>query len=129
MKFINHSLIVCVFNLYTFTPGRGYLDNIVLVSAKLGPGKPANWVENCSCPAGYEGQFCEYCAAGYKRRFPGQGARSHCEPCACHGGSCDPETGTLVRKQYYYTMIIQQNKDRCLFCDFTNYTVDTMCCL
>ncbi|KAF5900958.1 laminin subunit gamma-2-like, partial [Clarias magur] len=73
--------------------GRGYLDDVVLVSAQLGPGTPAFWVEKCRCPTGYEGQFCERCVAGYKRRFPGQGARSQCEPCACLGGSCDPETG------------------------------------
>ncbi|XP_060786974.1 laminin subunit gamma-2 [Neoarius graeffei] len=73
--------------------GHGYLDDVTLVSARLGPGFPASWVEKCHCPTGYEGQFCEHCAAGYKRRFPGQGVRSQCEPCACRGGSCDPETG------------------------------------
>ncbi|KAG7329883.1 hypothetical protein KOW79_006105 [Hemibagrus wyckioides] len=73
--------------------GRGHLDDVTLVSARLGPGFPASWVEECRCPAGYEGQFCERCAAGYKRRFPGQGVRSQCEPCTCRGGSCDPETG------------------------------------
>ncbi|KAK2860991.1 hypothetical protein Q7C36_005157 [Tachysurus vachellii] len=73
--------------------GRGRLDDVTLVSARLGPGFPASWVEECRCPAGYEGQFCERCAAGYKRRFPGQGVRSQCEPCHCQGGSCDPETG------------------------------------
>ncbi|XP_017326854.2 laminin subunit gamma-2 [Ictalurus punctatus] len=73
--------------------GNGYLDDVVLVSARLGPGLPASWVEKCRCPTGYEGRFCERCATGYKRRFPGQGVRSQCEPCACRGGSCDPETG------------------------------------
>ncbi|XP_053089765.1 laminin subunit gamma-2 [Pangasianodon hypophthalmus] len=73
--------------------GRGYLDDVTLVSARMGSGFPAPWVEKCHCPTGYEGQFCERCAAGYKRRFPGQGVRSQCEPCACRGGSCDPETG------------------------------------
>ncbi|XP_017541872.1 laminin subunit gamma-2 [Pygocentrus nattereri] len=73
--------------------GRGYLDDVTLVSARLGSGTPASWVEKCRCPAGYDGDFCEYCAAGYKRRFPGQGRRSPCEPCTCRGGSCDPETG------------------------------------
>lgn len=82
-----------------FTTGRGYLDDVVLVSAQLGPGSPAFWVEKCRCPTGYEGQFCERCAAGYKRRFPEQGVRSQCEPCACLGGSCDPETGTLLQKK------------------------------
>ncbi|XP_051556042.1 laminin subunit gamma-2-like [Myxocyprinus asiaticus] len=73
--------------------GRGYLDDVSLVSAKLGPGTPAVWVEKCSCPVGYDGLLCEYCATGYKRRFPGQGPRSPCDPCSCQGGTCDPETG------------------------------------
>ncbi|XP_051731184.1 laminin subunit gamma-2 [Ctenopharyngodon idella] len=73
--------------------GRGYLDDVSLVSAKLGPGTPAVWVEKCRCPTGYDGQFCERCATGYRRRFPGQGPRSPCDPCSCQGGTCDPETG------------------------------------
>ncbi|XP_030629418.1 laminin subunit gamma-2 [Chanos chanos] len=73
--------------------GRGYLDNVSLVSARQGAGTRAGWVEKCTCPAGYEGQFCERCANGYKRRFPGNGPLSPCEPCNCQDGSCDPETG------------------------------------
>uniref|UniRef100_A0A8C1ZXJ0 Laminin, gamma 2 n=1 Tax=Cyprinus carpio TaxID=7962 RepID=A0A8C1ZXJ0_CYPCA len=73
--------------------GRGYLDDVSLVSAKLGPGTPAVWVEKCRCPAGYGGLFCERCATGYRRRFPGQGPQSPCDPCSCQGGTCDPETG------------------------------------
>uniref|UniRef100_A0A673GN29 Laminin subunit gamma-2-like n=1 Tax=Sinocyclocheilus rhinocerous TaxID=307959 RepID=A0A673GN29_9TELE len=73
--------------------GRGYLDDVSLVSAKLGPGTPATWVEKCRCPAGYDGLFCERCATGYRRRFPGQGPQSPCDPCFCQGGTCDPETG------------------------------------
>ncbi|KTF72772.1 hypothetical protein cypCar_00028543 [Cyprinus carpio] len=73
--------------------GRGYLDDVSLVSAKLGPGTPAIWVEKCRCPAGYGGLFCERCATGYRRRFPGQGPQSPCDPCSCQGGTCDPETG------------------------------------
>ncbi|KAG1934783.1 laminin subunit gamma-2 [Pimephales promelas] len=73
--------------------GRGYLDDVSLVSAKLGPGTPADWVEKCRCPVGYDGLFCERCATGYRRRFPGQGPRSPCDPCSCQGGACDPETG------------------------------------
>ncbi|KTF94687.1 hypothetical protein cypCar_00002409 [Cyprinus carpio] len=74
--------------------GRGYLDDVSLVSAKLGPGTPATWVEKCRCPAGYDGLFCERCATGYRRRFPGQGPQSPCDPCSCQGGTCDPETGS-----------------------------------
>lgn len=81
-----------------FTTGRGYLDDVSLVSAKLGPGTPAVWVEKCRCPTGYDGQFCERCATGYRRRFPGQGPRSPCDPCSCQGGTCDPETGLLFKR-------------------------------
>ncbi|XP_063074979.1 laminin subunit gamma-2 [Engraulis encrasicolus] len=73
--------------------GRGYLDNVILVSAHKGPGSPARWVEKCRCPTGYEGQFCERCAAGFKRHFYNNDPLSSCEPCACEAGSCDPETG------------------------------------
>ncbi|XP_071348331.1 laminin subunit gamma-2 [Trachinotus anak] len=73
--------------------GRGYLDNVQLVSAQRGDGVPARWVQTCSCPTGYEGEFCERCSAGFKRRNPADGAFSPCEPCSCRGGSCDPQTG------------------------------------
>ncbi|XP_056149191.1 laminin subunit gamma-2 [Lampris incognitus] len=73
--------------------GRGYLDNVRLDSAHQGTGEPATWIQSCSCPQGYEGNFCERCASGYKRRSPGDGAFSPCEPCNCRGGSCDPDTG------------------------------------
>lgn len=77
----------CVFS------GRGYLDNVQLVSARRGDGVPASWVQTCSCPPGYEGDFCERCSAGFRRRAPADGAFSPCEPCSCRGGSCDPQTG------------------------------------
>lgn len=104
--------------------GRGYLDDVTLVSAKLGPGTPAVWVEKCSCPAGYEGLFCERCATGYRRRFPGQGPRGPCDPCSCQGGTCDPETGgcysadeipslQMCPKGYY---INRQQSNTCLKC-------------
>lgn len=73
--------------------GRGYLDNMQLVSARRGQGVPAGWVQTCSCPPGYEGGFCERCSAGFRRRSPADGAFSPCEPCSCRGGSCDPQTG------------------------------------
>uniref|UniRef100_UPI0037E831B8 laminin subunit gamma-2 isoform X2 n=1 Tax=Semicossyphus pulcher TaxID=241346 RepID=UPI0037E831B8 len=73
--------------------GRGYLDNVKLVSARRGEGVPARWVHTCSCPPGYEGDFCEQCSAGFRRRTPADGALSPCEPCSCRGGSCDPQTG------------------------------------
>lgn len=73
--------------------GRGYLDNVQLVSAQRGDGVPARWVHTCNCPRGYEGDFCERCTAGFRRRFPADGAFSTCEPCSCQGGSCDWQTG------------------------------------
>uniref|UniRef100_A0A3B3TYU7 Laminin subunit gamma 2 n=1 Tax=Poecilia latipinna TaxID=48699 RepID=A0A3B3TYU7_9TELE len=73
--------------------GRGYLDDVNLVSAWRGDGVAAGWVQTCTCPPGYEGDFCERCSAGFRRRAPSSGAFSACEPCSCRGGSCDPQTG------------------------------------
>lgn len=73
--------------------GRGYLDDVNLVSARRGVGVPASWVQTCRCPPGYEGDFCERCSAGFRRRAPSAGPYSVCEPCSCRGGSCDPQTG------------------------------------
>ncbi|XP_034559049.1 laminin subunit gamma-2 [Notolabrus celidotus] len=73
--------------------GRGYLDDVKLSSARRGQGVPARWVQTCSCPPGYEGDFCERCSAGFRRSVPSDGAFSRCEPCSCRGGSCDPQTG------------------------------------
>lgn len=64
-----------------------------LVSASREDGVPAGWVQTCSCPPGYEGDFCERCSAGFRRRVPADAAFSPCEPCSCKGGSCDPLTG------------------------------------
>ncbi|NXW62148.1 LAMC2 protein, partial [Eurystomus gularis] len=72
----------------------GYIDNVTLVSAQPVAGVPAPWVEHCECPAGYQGQFCERCALGYRRDDPGLGPFSICVPCNCQGaGICDPDTG------------------------------------
>ncbi|XP_068197804.1 laminin subunit gamma-2 [Antennarius striatus] len=73
--------------------GRGYLDNVHLVSALPGHGVPADWVRTCSCPSGYEGAFCERCSDGFRRSVPSDGAFSPCQPCNCRGGSCDATTG------------------------------------
>ncbi|CAJ1073098.1 laminin subunit gamma-2 [Xyrichtys novacula] len=73
--------------------GRGYLDDVKLMSAQRGEGTRAPWVQTCSCPQGYEGDFCERCSAGFRRSVPADGAFSSCEPCSCRGGSCDPQTG------------------------------------
>ncbi|XP_053805918.1 laminin subunit gamma-1 [Vidua chalybeata] len=73
----------------------GHLDDVTITSARPGAGVPVAWVESCSCPVGYEGQFCERCTAGYRRETPSLGPYSPCVPCTCNGHSetCDPETG------------------------------------
>eukprot|EP00069_Balaena_mysticetus_P017286 bmy_10504T0 len=75
--------------------GAGYLDDVTLASARPGPGVPATWVESCTCPVGYGGQFCEMCLSGYRRETPSLGPYSPCVLCTCNGHSetCDPETG------------------------------------
>nr|XP_040028365.1 laminin subunit gamma-2 [Gasterosteus aculeatus aculeatus] len=73
--------------------GRGYLANVRLVTAQRADGAPARWVQTCSCPPGYDGEFCERCSPGFRRRNPAEGAFSRCEPCSCRGGGCDPQTG------------------------------------
>ncbi|XP_059530559.1 laminin subunit gamma-2 isoform X2 [Myotis daubentonii] len=72
----------------------GYLDNVTLISARPVSGAPAPWVEQCVCPVGYKGQFCQDCASGYKRDSPRLGPFGTCIPCNCQGGgACDPDTG------------------------------------
>ncbi|CAL8313308.1 unnamed protein product [Gadus morhua 'NCC'] len=74
--------------------GRGYLDNVSLMSARRsGAGGPAPWVQSCVCEPGYQGAHCGRCGAGFKRTSPADGAFGACEPCDCKAGSCDPDTG------------------------------------
>ncbi|XP_072130077.1 laminin subunit gamma-1-like isoform X1 [Mobula birostris] len=74
----------------------GHIDNVVLHTARIGNGKPAQWVEKCTCPTGHEGRFCEKCAKGYTRESRHLGRFSRCVPCNCQSPSetCDPETGS-----------------------------------
>ncbi|XP_065313132.1 laminin subunit gamma-1-like isoform X2 [Gordionus sp. m RMFG-2023] len=82
------------------TVGAGFIDDFILQSAKLGTlsGKPAHWVEFCTCPKGYVGQFCESCAAGYKRDRSFGGSTANCLPCECnsHSETCDTESGACI---------------------------------
>ncbi|KAH0618288.1 hypothetical protein JD844_017344, partial [Phrynosoma platyrhinos] len=73
----------------------GYLDDVTIVSARPRSGITATWVESCTCPTGYLGQFCERCDEGYRREIPSLGPYSPCVPCFCNGHSetCNPETG------------------------------------
>lgn len=76
----------------------GYLSNAILVSARPSTSSPAPWVEQCVCPTGYQGQFCEKCAPGYKRENSHNfGAFRQCVLCQCKGGgTCDTETGKQI---------------------------------
>uniref|UniRef100_A0A4W3JXR0 Laminin subunit gamma 1 n=1 Tax=Callorhinchus milii TaxID=7868 RepID=A0A4W3JXR0_CALMI len=80
----------------------GHLDDVALLTARPGPGSPALWVERCTCPTAYQGQFCEQCAPGYRRENPSLGPFSPCVPCMCnaHSDSCDPETGECYCRDY-----------------------------
>ncbi|XP_075762037.1 laminin subunit gamma-3 isoform X1 [Pelodiscus sinensis] len=75
-------------------PHRVSLGEVQLTSARPGHSQPAQWVEECICPPGYIGQFCESCAPGFKRATPLGGPFTSCVPCTCNQhGSCDPHTG------------------------------------
>ncbi|XP_002937413.3 laminin subunit gamma-2 [Xenopus tropicalis] len=103
----------------------GYLQNVTLISARPVQGEPAPWVEQCVCPSGYQGQFCERCARGYRRESPGLGALSSCVSCNCPGGGhCDPDTGDC------YSGDENQNND-CADCPQGQYNDprDPMSCL
>ncbi|XP_064457402.1 laminin subunit gamma-1-like isoform X3 [Ornithodoros turicata] len=81
----------------TYVPrGTGFIDNIHLQSAqRTAYGVEASWIEMCTCPEGYVGQFCESCAPGYRHDPPGGGRFSRCVPCNCnkHALICEPDTG------------------------------------
>ncbi|XP_025769296.1 laminin subunit gamma-3 [Puma concolor] len=77
--------------------GQVFLTEVRLTSAQRGLSPPASWVETCSCPKGYTGQFCESCAPGYKRETPLGGPYTSCVPCTCNQhGTCDPHTGICL---------------------------------
>ncbi|KAM7087989.1 laminin subunit gamma-3 [Ciconia maguari] len=70
------------------------LSEVQLTSARPGPGARAGWVEECTCPPGYAGQFCQSCTPGFKREIPFGGPFVSCVPCACNQhGDCHPLTG------------------------------------
>jgi len=75
--------------------GEGFIDSVQLDSAERGySGQKVTWIEECDCPTGYSGQFCQTCQAGYHHQHDG-GPYSRCVPCNCHGHSdyCDQESG------------------------------------
>ncbi|KAJ0183971.1 hypothetical protein K1T71_000394 [Dendrolimus kikuchii] len=83
--------------------GEGYLMNFKLETAKIGREKgsaAANWVEKCSCPKAYVGDYCEECAPGFKHEPANGGPYSTCIPCDCNGHAhiCDTATGFCICK-------------------------------
>ncbi|XP_069774751.1 laminin subunit gamma-3-like isoform X2 [Narcine bancroftii] len=71
-----------------------HLREVNLVTALAGLSPRAAWVEECMCPEGYIGQFCESCSPNYKREIPFGGPLTPCVPCTCnHHGSCNPDSG------------------------------------
>uniref|UniRef100_UPI00398E7DE0 laminin subunit gamma-3-like n=1 Tax=Pristiophorus japonicus TaxID=55135 RepID=UPI00398E7DE0 len=71
-----------------------HLKEVTLVTAQAGLAPRAAWVEECLCPEGYIGQFCQACAPDYKRGLPSGGPLTRCIPCTCNQhGTCDPDTG------------------------------------
>ncbi|KAF4517691.1 hypothetical protein B566_EDAN016517 [Ephemera danica] len=97
----------------TYTPeGVGFLDDVQLHTARReAAGRPANWIEMCTCPDGYVGQFCESCAPGF-RHEPAHGGRfARCVPCNCNGHAdiCDADTGRCICQHN----TAGENCDRC----------------
>lgn len=79
--------------------GEAILDDVELQTAHRGAaGNPATWIEQCTCPEGYLGQFCESCAPGYRHSPARGGPFMPCIPCDCHGHAdiCDSETGRCI---------------------------------
>ncbi|XP_071622239.1 laminin subunit gamma-3 isoform X2 [Heliangelus exortis] len=75
-------------------PGRLSLSEVQLTSARPGMGLKASWVEDCTCPLGYTGQFCQSCSPGFKREIPLGSPFVSCVPCTCNQhGDCHPLTG------------------------------------
>uniref|UniRef100_A0A1B6D2A0 Laminin subunit gamma-1 n=1 Tax=Clastoptera arizonana TaxID=38151 RepID=A0A1B6D2A0_9HEMI len=79
--------------------GVGFIDDVRLETARRGAaGAPATWIEMCTCPQGYVGQFCESCAPGYRHDPVSGGPFAPCVPCNCHGHAeiCDADTGRCI---------------------------------
>lgn len=110
--------------------GRAILDDVELQTAHRGPGQAANWIEQCTCPDGYLGQFCESCAPGFRHSPARGGPFSPCIRCDCnkHADICDSETGRCICQHNtagdtcdqctkgYYGNALDQNPYACKKC-------------
>lgn len=80
----------------------GFLDDFKLETASKVAGKEALWVEQCECPQGYVGQYCESCVPGFRHVPTKEGIRNgpfmSCIPCDCHKHAdiCDSESGRCI---------------------------------
>ena len=84
----------------------------------------------CTCPDGYIGQFCESCAPGFRRQTSDESPLTKCVPCTCNGHSdtCDVKTGRCICKHNtvgdncercapgYYGNPLDGSKDDCRKC-------------
>lgn len=87
----------------TYVPmGTGFLDEVRLGTAERGgDGPPANWIERCICPEGYQGQFCQLCQEGFHHENNG-GPFARCVECTCnnHADTCDQESGKCACRHF-----------------------------
>ena len=67
------------------------------IATPQGTGAVARNVEQCLCPANYQGTSCEQCVDGYYRSRTGP-YLGVCVPCQCNNKAdrCDPESGECV---------------------------------
>ncbi|XP_066981652.1 laminin subunit gamma-1 isoform X2 [Macrobrachium rosenbergii] len=98
MSLLSNLTAIKIRGTYTYD-GKGFIDDVKLETARRGVfGDPATWIEMCTCPEGYVGQYCESCAPGYRHEPSNGGPFASCIPCNCnnHADICDSETGRCI---------------------------------